>query len=113
MHPHSVNAADVQWFADVFGLTGSPTHTSTGWQVQGTSAVLSFIISDGDVTVSYASGVPSAVGGSAGSAGTAIPPSSVTNGPLQVAPPAPTNTDSDTCTGSDTDDRDLATRTAG
>ena len=56
MHPHSVTAADVQRFADVFGLTGSPTHTSTGWQVQGTSAVLSFI-SDGDVTVSYDVGV--------------------------------------------------------
>ena len=88
MHPHSVTATDVQRFADAFGLTGSPTHTSTGWQVQSTSAVLSFIISDGDVTVSYASGVPSAVGGSTGSTGPAIPPNAVTNGPLKVTPPA-------------------------
>jgi hypothetical protein len=89
MDPHSVTAADVQHFADVFGLTGSPTHTSTGWQVQGKSAVLSFIVSGGDVSVSYALGVPSAVGGSAGSAGTATPSNTVTNGPLKVVPPVP------------------------
>jgi hypothetical protein len=89
MHPHSVTATDVQHFTDVFGLTGSPTHTSTGWQVQGTSAVLSFNIGGGDVTVSYALSVPSAVGGSTGSAGIATPPNTVTNGPLKVVPPAP------------------------
>lgn len=86
MHPHSVTAAKAQHFADVLGLTGSPTNTSTGWQVQGTSAVLSFIITDGDVTVSYALGVPSAVGGSAG---TATPPNTVTKTPVNVPAPAP------------------------
>lgn len=89
MHPHSVTADEVQHFADALGLTGSPTHTSTGWQVQGPNAVLSFIIPDGDVTVSYALGVPSAVGGSAGSAGTATPPNTVTKTPVNVPPPAP------------------------
>jgi hypothetical protein len=88
MRPHEVTAPDVQHFADVFGLTGSPTQTSTGWEVQGTAAFLSFISSDGSVIVSYASGVPGAVGGSAGSTGTAIPPSAVTHGPVNVAPPA-------------------------
>ena len=90
MQSHSVTATDVQRFADVFGLTGSPTHTSTGWQVQGTTSLLSFIIGGGDVMVSYGLGVPGAIGGSTGSAGTAVPPLTVANGPLKGAPPAPT-----------------------
>ena len=84
MHAPSVKATDVQRFADVLGLAATPAPTSTGWEVQGTSATLSFVVAYGSTTVSYAFGAPSAVGGSSGSAGT---PGSTT--PIAAAPPMP------------------------
>ena len=89
MVPHSVNADDVQHFADVLGLTGSSPHTSAGWEVQDSLGVLSFIITDGDVTASYTLGAPNSAGGSAGSTGTATSPSAITNGLPQAAPSPP------------------------
>ena len=71
VNPRSVDAGDVQRFAAALGVGGTPTRTSTGWEVQGTNANLSFSVSDGAVDVSYEFGVPSAVGGSVGSTGSA------------------------------------------
>jgi hypothetical protein len=91
MNAQSVNAAVVQRFAGVLGLAGTPVQTSGGWELQGTSAMLSFVVTDGNVAVSYASNAPNGAGGStgsAGSAGTATSPSAVAND-LPKAPPIP------------------------
>ena len=89
MQPHAISTAAVQRFADVFGLSGTATRTSVGWQVQGTDAILAFVDTDGGVAVSYTSGAPNAVGGSTGSGGYAYPGVAVVKGPIKVAPPLP------------------------
>ncbi len=90
MKAHSLHATEVQRFATVLDVAGSPTRTSGGWEVRSATAIVSFVVSTATVEVSYASGVPGAVGGSGGAAGTATPPGAVVNGGLKVAPaPAP------------------------
>jgi hypothetical protein len=86
MRAHPVNATDVQRFATVLGLVGTPVQTSAGWEMQGTSAMLSFAVTDANATVSYAFGAPNAVGGSVGSVGSVGAPTSTT--PTVAAPPA-------------------------
>ncbi len=87
---------DVQRFATALGLQGSPTRTPTGWEVQGTEAMLAFVVTAGRTDVSYSLGVPGAVGGSVGASG-----GGVTNGgsgsattpvpspPVDISQPAP------------------------
>jgi hypothetical protein len=95
MDAPDVDSADVQRFASALGLEGSPVRNRAGWEMQGTDASLSVIVADGRVGVSYSSGVPNVVGGSAGSGGGATSGSassdgSVTKGAPPVPSPAPT-----------------------
>jgi hypothetical protein len=89
MNAHSVSAADVQRFADALGVAGTPTHTASGWQVQGADSILQFAIADGVVAVSYSLGTPEAVGGSTGSGTAADPGGIAANGSEKGVPPAP------------------------
>jgi hypothetical protein len=104
MTAHPVNAIDVQHFADALGIAGTPTRTPAGWQAQGTNGVLTFVVTDDRVAVSYGSGIANAIGGSTGSAtstdggsGLARPGTVVANqatkpeapGSLAVPPPLP------------------------
>jgi hypothetical protein len=68
-----VSSTDVRRFATALGLQGAPTRTPTGWEVQGTEAMLAFVVTDGGTDVSYSLGVPSAVGGSGGASGGGVP----------------------------------------
>jgi hypothetical protein len=90
MNAHAVNVRDVQRFAAVLGLGGSPTRTSSGLVVQDTNAILNLFVSNGTVYVSYAFGVPSAVGGSIGSSGAGVvTPGPVTSPATRAEPPVP------------------------
>ncbi|MDP9336739.1 MAG: hypothetical protein M3Q30_25990 [Actinomycetota bacterium] len=99
MDAPEVDSTDAQRFASALGLDGSPVRKPTGWDVQGADATLSFIVSDGRVSVSYSPGAPNAVGGSPGSGGGATTGSvasdgSVTRGaPSEPSPVPPTPTD--------------------
>ena len=89
MNAHTVNASDVQRFASALGVGGSPVRTPSGWEVRDTKAILTFIIGDGTAEVSYALGMPSAVGGSVGAVGVATPGIAVANPATKAAPPTP------------------------
>ncbi|MGO9873805.1 MAG: hypothetical protein ACLPVY_08385 [Acidimicrobiia bacterium] len=92
MNAHAVNVRDVQQFAKVLGLAGSPTRTSSGWVLQDTNAILNLFVSDGTVEVSYAFGVPNAAGGSVGSSRPGVvvtSGSAATNPASRVEPPLP------------------------
>jgi hypothetical protein len=95
MNAHTVNAGDVQRFAAAFGVGGSPARTPSGWEDRDTQAILTFIVSDGTVEVSYAFGMPSAIGGSAGASGSvgtsgvATPGSAAINRATKAAPLTP------------------------
>ncbi len=80
--PHPLSLSDVRHFAAALALTAAPTRTPTGWQVLGTDASLSFVVSGATEEVSYgpggsASGGASTSSGSGGvvdQVGTAVPP---------------------------------------
>jgi hypothetical protein len=89
MNAHPVALADVQRFADILGLAATVTRTASGWQVQGTSAMLQVDVANGVAAVSYSQGVPGSTGGSIGSGGGVSPGGAVVNGPTKNAvPPA-------------------------
>jgi hypothetical protein len=93
MTPHPANATDVERFADALGVAGTPTRTPTGWEVQGSNAMLMFVVTDDTVAVSYGSAIPNAIGGSTGSAsstdgdGIATPGTVVANAATNAEPP--------------------------
>jgi hypothetical protein len=113
MTAHPVNATDVKRFADALGIAGTPTRTPAGWQLHGTNEVLTFVVTDDRVAVSYGSAIPNAIGGSTGSAtstgggsGVATPGTVVANrattpeppGSLAAPPPPPSPVPSPTPT---------------
>jgi len=76
--------------ADALGVAGPPKRTPIGWEVTGTNASLSFVVTDGTANVSFTSGIPGVVGGSSGSTGAGgatTPGGAVVNGPIKVIPP--------------------------
>jgi hypothetical protein len=95
MTAHPINATDVQRFADALGVAGTPTRTPVGWEVQGTNEVLTFVVTDDNVDVSYGSAIPNAIGGSTGSANStgsgtiATPATVVANQATKSEPPVP------------------------
>jgi hypothetical protein len=87
MNAHTPSVSDVQRFAAALGLAGTPTRTSTGWEVPGTNSNLTFFISDSTVGVSYGFGVPNAAGGSTGAGGAAVGGGGLTNPASKAEPP--------------------------
>jgi hypothetical protein len=88
MDAPEVEAADVQRFASALDLAGAPVRKATGWEVQDADATLSFIVSDGRVSVSYSPGVTNAVGGSPGSAGGATTGNAASDGSVTKGAPS-------------------------
>ncbi len=103
MDPPEIDSPGVQRFASALGVGGAPVRKPTGWEVQDADATLSFIVSDGRVSVSYSPGLANAVGGSPGSGGSSgggattgstASDGSVTKGaPPEPSPVPPTPTD--------------------
>ena len=80
MNPPALTVQDVQRFAGVLGLAGTPARTAAGWDVRGARATLALLVDDAAVWVSYVFGVPSAEGGSAGAGGSAAAVGSASGG---------------------------------